>query len=252
MQRRFNYTGRKRIDRKDVRISLTSEEGDITFDANLDSLRKYDLPKDASVFVEAYRQTNWMRFHFGNIGAISPPHNRALAIFDSPEGIHFRVKVTASGTAHNILAEADGIPLLASDAVDDERTSLLPVKPQKGMKEVFRVDFSGTEPILLINSDIGSYTDIVTSPIFAGIAYPAILREILTRIVIVDEQEESDELDNWKSRWMKFCNLLPSVIPFVADGTDDDKTEWIDSVVSSFAKKIDAAKKFNAAWEGGS
>ncbi len=249
MQRRFNYTGRKRIDRKDVKISLTSEASEITFDANLDSLRKYDLPKDALVFVEAYRQTNWMRFHFGNIGAISPPNDRTLEIFDSPEGIHFRVKVTASGAAHSILAEADGIPLLASDVIDGERTSLLSVKPQKGMTEVFRVDFSGAEPILLINSDIGSYTDIVKSPIFAGIAYPAILREILTRVVIVEEQEEFDEVDNWKSRWMKFCNLLPSIIPFVDSGTVDEKTEWIDSVVSSFAKKIDAAKKFNAAWE---
>lgn len=249
MQRRFNYTGRKRINRKDVRISLTSEESEISFDANLDSLRKYDLPKDASVFVEAYRQTNWMRFHFGNVGSISPPHDRTLGIFDSPEGIHFRVKVTASGIAHNILAEADGIPLLAADAVDGERTPLLYVKPEKGMKEIFRVDFSGTEPILLINSDLGSYTDIVMSPLFAAIAYPAILREILTRIVIVEEQEEFDDLDNWKSRWVKFCKLLPSVIPFVADGTVDDKTDWIDGAVSSFAQKIGAAKKFNAAWE---
>ena len=251
MQRRFNYTGRKRINRKDVRISLTSEESEISFDANLDSLRKYDLPKDASVFVEAYRQTNWMRFHFGNVGLISPPHDRTLGIFDSPEGIHFCVKVTASGTAHNILAEADGIPLLAADAVDGERTPLLHVKPEKGMKEIFRIDFSGKEPILLVNSDIGSYTDIAMSPLFAAVAYPAILREILTRIVIIDDHEESDDQDNWQSRWLKFCKLLPSINSFVADGTPDDKADWIDSVVSAFAQKIDAAKKFNAAWEDG-
>ena len=79
MQRRFNYTGRKRIHRKDVKFSIVSVVNEIAFDANLDGLRNYDLPRDAFVFVEAYRQTNWMRFYFGTIGAISSPHPLAGA-----------------------------------------------------------------------------------------------------------------------------------------------------------------------------
>jgi hypothetical protein len=36
------------------------------------------LPTDAKVFVEAYRQTNWMRFDFGTIGAVQAPGDLLL------------------------------------------------------------------------------------------------------------------------------------------------------------------------------
>jgi hypothetical protein len=56
-----------RIQRKDVRVLLKENEGALSFDANLNGLTDYDLPPDASVFVEAYRQTVWMRFPFGSL-----------------------------------------------------------------------------------------------------------------------------------------------------------------------------------------
>ena len=95
MIRRFNYTNRIRILRKDVPIKLREEDGKIFFDADLSALKEYDLPLESFVFVEAYRQTNWMRFKFGQVGAITPEKNRHLSQFETPEGILFRVKVTA-------------------------------------------------------------------------------------------------------------------------------------------------------------
>ena len=70
MIRRFNYTDRLRIRRSDVRIVLRDENGKLEFDADLRALADYDLPPDSLVFIEAYRQTNWMRFPFGQLGAI--------------------------------------------------------------------------------------------------------------------------------------------------------------------------------------
>src|SRR5258708_5063469 len=106
MIRRFNYTDRLRIRRSDIRIVLREKDGQLEFDADLRSLAEYDLPPDSFVFVEAYRQTNWMRFDFGQLGAISPDANRVLSQFDSADGILFRVKVTPNGDTHTLLAEA--------------------------------------------------------------------------------------------------------------------------------------------------
>ena len=100
MIRRFNYTDRLRIRRSDVRIVLREEDGKLEFDADLRALADYDLPPDSLVFIEAYRQTNWMRFPFGQLGAILPGANRVLSQFDSPDGIQFRVKVTPNGDTH--------------------------------------------------------------------------------------------------------------------------------------------------------
>ena len=111
MLRRFNYTGRVRLLREDVKFKLKNESnGAWSFEATL-ALDEYELPNDALVAVEAYRQTSWMRFDFGTIGAILQPSDRQLTEFDSPEDILFRVRVTSPGTPEEphglLLAEAD-------------------------------------------------------------------------------------------------------------------------------------------------
>src|SRR6266571_2707793 len=95
MIRRINYTGRRRINREDVKIVIyDGNGGPAKFDARLE-LSSYSLPPDAIVFVEAYRQTFLMRFNFGSISRIELPSDRFLTEFESPEGILFRVKVTS-------------------------------------------------------------------------------------------------------------------------------------------------------------
>ena len=77
--RRLNYTGRKRIRQTDVRFVIHEDgSGSATFDGDLSGLGNCDLPADARVYVETYRQTSWMRFDFGTIEAISPPEDRRL------------------------------------------------------------------------------------------------------------------------------------------------------------------------------
>ena len=72
MQRRFNYTDRMRILQADARFSLKQGGGKWSFDAALD-LDDYDLPPESLVFVEAYRQTVWMRFAWARSGHAKHP-----------------------------------------------------------------------------------------------------------------------------------------------------------------------------------
>lgn len=249
MIRRLNYTGRLRIRRKDVRIALKKNDGTFSFDANLDALTTYELPPDAMVFVEAYRQTTWMRFPFGKVDAINAPSNRALSEFDTPEGILFRVKVTANGDAHTLLAEADRVPLVKQEQDEANRTPLLPVKGQKLGDEVFRVDFSGVRPLLLINSELGDWHSIAKSQAFASLASPAILREILTRVLIVDGHDDDASPDDWHSQWVRFANLSAGLGELPRRDAQDERFDWIDSAVAAFAKRMQMKDRFIKFWK---
>lgn len=251
MIRRFNYTDRIRIRRKDVHITLREENGKFAFDADLSALGDYELSPESFVFVEAYRQTNWMRFDFGQVGAITPAKNRDLSQFESPDGLLFRVKVTPNGDIHTLLAEADRIPLVRPEQDQGERTPLLPVKPQKLGDEIYRVDFSGDRPLLLINSDAGNYTDIGRAPAFVSLVYPSVFREILSRVLLIEKHEDDASSDDWKSQWVRFALFHPGLGELPNPEDTDGRADWIDRAVSAFAKQLQARAKFAEFWKGG-
>lgn len=248
MIRRLNYTNRKRIRRCDARITLRYNDGHLSFDADLSQLAAYGLPAESLVFVEAYRQTSWMRFPFGTVGALRPPPDRDLTEFDSPEGILFRVKVTHAGDSHRLLAEADQIPLAKPDEEDTAMQPLLPVKAQSLGDEVFRLDFSGDRPLLLINKDLGNYHAIAKHPAFAALVYPSVFREVLVRVLVVDKHKDDPSSDDWRSRWLEFAKLFPG-LGELPEGDDVDALyDWIDKSVAEFAQKLRARQKFEEFW----
>ena len=66
--RRFNYTGRQRIDHQHVSIELQEpDDGPPTFTAELD-LSKVTLPADSPVMIIAQRDRTAMRFPWGTAG----------------------------------------------------------------------------------------------------------------------------------------------------------------------------------------
>jgi len=248
--RRFNYTGRKRISLKDAKIYLKQDENKtIKFDAVL-SLTDYDLPDEASVSVEAYRQTSWMRFPCGKVEDIQLPTEEHLLDFDSPEGVLFRVRVTSQDEPVGLLlAEADQIrPRLPED--DDENSiSILPAKPDDSLgDQIFRVDFSD-RPILLINSRIGEWRSIALDPVFIALVLPAAMREILTRILRIDGYSDTENLTEWRSQWLSFSLSLPGVTDLPVDEDEEDRMDdWIEEAVASFCRRFDMYRHFKQYW----
>lgn len=187
--RRLNYTGRKRIIRKHVSITIhDSGNGHVpTFDASLD-LDSYPLAGSARVFVEAYRQTAFQRFDFGSVGALEPPENRQLDEFGAAEGVLFRVKVVeshadgagieanvaASSRPARILAQADQ---LRPDHAGKHR-SLLHLEPWDSRDEVWRLDIDeDTGPLLKISRHLApDRHSLVRSSQFVALALPELLR----------------------------------------------------------------------------
>lgn len=249
MIRRYNYTGRKAIDRSDTNVRI--EEHPLRFHAAL-ALGDYGLPADAKVFVEAYRQTNWMRFDFGTVGTVQPPGDLRLSEFDTREGLLFRVRVTATANPEGrLVAEADQIsPVHIQETGDETREPLLPIKPADLGDEVFRVDFTD-RPILLINSQFGDWRALARSPFFVSMALPQALREILTRVLHVEEYFETDDPSNWRARWLKFATTLPASSEPPAEEEEDRFDDWINDAVAAFARMHGIKNRFNIFWSGG-
>ncbi|MBI5945574.1 MAG: hypothetical protein HY864_14530 [Chloroflexi bacterium] len=249
MIRRFNYTKRKNISRKEFKIALNLNDGNLSFDADLSRLDSYDLPKGSLVFVEAYRQTNWIRFDFGQIGDIRPAEIRDLSLFDTHEGLLFRVKVTEAGEG-KLLAEADRIPFVLPDDKEIPLEPLLKIRPQNLGKEIYRIDYSDDRngPILLINSLSGNYERIGRNPAFISLVYPSVFREILRRIFYIEKYFEYTDRNDWRSRWLLFARSFPGAGEMPNKDESDQFDDWTDKVIEKFCKKIQVFERFSEFW----
>ena len=250
--RRLHYTGRKRLKLEDMRVSIQQPaDGECEFYADL-SFSKYELPPNALVFVEAYRQTSWMRFPYGTIGQLTPPQSRTLHEFGSAEGILFRVRVTSAGDSREglLLAEANRIHPKTPEQTDQLRISLLPTKPDSTLEEqVYRVDFSDG-PLLLINSRAGDWRGLARDPVFVSLTFPSIIREVLVRIFYVEQHFELEDLDDWRCQWLHFCSSFPGVEDPPNENDGDAIDEWVDGVVATFCRQSNIYQTFQEYWTG--
>jgi len=248
--RRLNYTGRKRLRQRELQFAIElPPTGAPRFTANLnfDSCR---LPANADVIVEAYRQTTWMRFRFGNVDDIRPLDDPTLTEFDSAEGILFRVRVTSPIDSKGLLlAEADRIrPRIGAEEEDANRIPLLPVKPDSDLgEEIWRLDFTD-RPILLINAAVGDWRALAKEPVFISLVYPAVLREILGRILYVEEYCETDDLDNWRSQWLLFATRVLGAGEPPTEDNKDRFDDWIDDSVEAFCRRFIMMNRFRTWW----
>jgi hypothetical protein len=249
MPRRFNYTNRQKINREDVSIRLRRNGEGLVFDADL-RLADYKLDKitpPPQVYVEAYRGASalWKRFDFGRFGTTRPPDDRSLNEFGVPEGILFRVKVSAAGddTLGRLLAEADRITPRLADEFDSPGQPLIQhVASNEIGDEVWRVDFGGVMPLLKINERVPMGVDqFLRDPQYRAVFAPVVMRQILTRILIIerDAGDEDDETD-WRQRWLQFARRLVSEnweIFEPNDGNLQTVEDWIDSAVEEFISR---------------
>ncbi len=255
--RKLNFTNRKRIRREDARISILEAGESFRVRAVL-HLADYGLPDDARVYVEAYRRMQYMRFDYGSPAKPKPVSDTLLSEFDSPAGIRFRVKVV-SGTAARglILAEADGISPRGEDDADDIIHDLLPIAADATWlgDEFWRVDFDGEQFQLNLNPQFGDLDRICRSPEFRAFVLPAILRDILVRIVLVDDYRDTDDEFDLRSRWLTFLSTLPGA-PALDDlhenGDSDEVYEWINQAIAVFCRHHQLRRQFSAgALKGG-
>lgn len=246
---RLNYTGRKKIFRHDISITVFDNNGILSFDADIKT-DHYRLPENAEIYVEAYRQAVWMRFPYGTIKNLKKPENRRLFEFDSLDGILFRVKITQSDGMHGkLFALADRIrPRKPEEGDAKKPDGILPVKSQE-MDCLWRIDFSDDRPVLLISKQAGSKDAICRSKEFISLVYPAAFREILCRLLI-DPPDDSDDMDNWRCQWKEFIKILPGIDDLPDHSEENQHEEWLDEAVDAFSRAQNVLNIFTTYWQG--
>lgn len=247
-RRRLNYTGRVKIARSHARISLrlTDEEMPPVFDLDLD-LADYDFPSDARVRIEAWRGHSVQRWNYGTVGRRDPPSDVDLRLTEVPASCQFRVSVIAADRTGRLLGASAPI------RPTQPHRSLLPLVEADDLgSEIWRVEFGAADapdqPELRVNSQVPGISEIVrTDPTFRALVMPAVLREVLTRMVSDDRSDPADE-EHPMHEWYRFAARLTS--PAGVNLPDDSaaRFEWVDAVVAAFAKSpLRAVTTYNKA-----
>jgi len=239
MKRTFNYTGRKKIERRDVSITIREERASLVFDAEV-RLAAYQFPRTAEIWLEAHRQNLWMQFPWGTVSALRVPADRKLAEFDVSDGILFRVRVVQpqGQEHHKLLGEADGINFIKVGEPTDRRRPLLEPVPEALDQQLWKLNFESDPPSLLVNIDAKpSWRVMARSPHFISLVYPEVLRRLLTRALVQDKWTEDDEEGGWTTDWMRFARNLGVPWPPPAPDLQPDCEVWIDDAVAAFARR---------------
>lgn len=244
---RLNFTGRRRISHDHVKISVATQDPQITFSARM-SLETYGFPATATLIVEAYRQLELCRFEFGTVTRPIPPPICRLAEFGTLDGVKFRLKVVSSDKPHGrLLGVADRIVAI-NEALDrTRRIPLLNVKGHDLGREIWKLDFTD-EPILLINYRLANKHALARSSVFQAMVLPEVLRAILNRVLLVDQYRYFEDEDDWAARWLRFASSFPGVGDVPDDPDMDLDMEWIDSAVSAFCQWRGTDRLFREFW----
>lgn len=236
MKRRINYTDRKRIPGERVSLNLIEHDGQKSFDANL-NLDGLGLANHACIYLESYHKTDYMRYAFGTVEHIQKPQNTDLGFLGRIENLRFRLKIVdESGDRGLILAVADRIRPEGADEI----RSILTVEFKDLGHQVWRVSFDGNEPILELNSTVPFIRDKAKADyrLFFYV-YPAVIREILTNMILIDGIPDLDDAEEWEQDWMGFAyrygGEYPEILDRSQDGFDENEIRgWVERVVTEF------------------
>lgn len=244
MIRRINHTGRRRILREHVSIVVDDRRKPATFTAQL-ALDSFKFNSDARVVVEAYRGSGglWTGYDWGRVSALRKPATAMLDGFDSVEGLLFRVRVIAVHEPHKILGEADKIPFVLAGEAPTKKQWLIKTRSADLEDLVWDVDFDAEPPELRVNSSLGNWQVVAHDKAFRALVYPAMLREILTRILFVEEWSGDADPGDWRAKWIKFGHKLA---PGYSDSLDDENEKWefIDVAANAIAREVHATEGF--------
>lgn len=239
-QRRFNYTGRKPLSKERCEIVLTrTEEGRLVHTAQF-TLDDLTLPPDGKVVVEAIHEHAFQRFEYGTVAALQPPEDRSLSQFTAGELVRFVVKVIQEDGENLglIAAESSSLRPEVEGESPGSRVSLLPVRKSTILGQLpWRLAFDES-PVLLVNASAGDWRAFAQRLEFACLVYPAVCREIITRLLLLEGFRDEEDTSSWQGQWLRFAVKLVKCSPPPKNADNDEQLQWIEDVVAAFAAKM--------------
>ena len=249
--RRFNYTGRRKIPESDVQVELLQGDGSrLAFRMHLNLKSVLPLRTDSRVIVEAYDGPLFERFEAGPATELVA-FSGELESFTARQSPLFRIKIVeASDPKGRIAAHARSIRATLPGE-DGSARSLLHVTARRLGELVYKIEFpeEGHDyPTLVVNEAIAQPDDIgakalARHPIFVSVVMPQAVRDVLTRLLLIEEVDPDPNEDSWRGKWIAFAERLAgSPSPDYADPAI--ARDWIETVVEAFARRIQALERF--------
>lgn len=241
MLRKLNFTSRAKIAQSSIRIALKRDsDGVLAFDPAID-VGAVTAPPDARVFIEAWHRTSYMRFDLGTVAALTIPADRRLVDIEGTS-VRFRIKVV--GPDHRILAVADDIRVSDRPPGEGTNSPLLPVQFNDALdQQAWRIAFEPDLPVLELNSRIANIDAIAKDDsLFFALVYPAAVREILTRILVIEQFDAFEATNDWWNLWIRWASRYTTT-PVPVDA--DDAPRWIEEVVGSFCSQHRVVDRVN-------
>lgn len=276
--RTFNYTGRKRIRRRQVEVGFgTGDDG--VYDGSIDikiDIASDNFPDDAKVYVEATGAKGaYKRFDFGTTKQIFPPEDVYLpwlqnASVNAKEDIIrntiFKVKVVdSSDGSGRLLGFADR---LKPESVAGTELGLFKQQAKNDMgHRLWQLEFEEDGPIMYMNSDIVDNAQYVyRGSMFKLSVIPAVYKEILMHLFVQNRPANLDEVINtcpWSDPyWINFITVGVAKDIIGNDDTDSEtdyenvppemdhdairmRVEKIEMEVDRFSQQ----SNFNSCWD---
>lgn len=245
MQRTFNYTQRRKIEKKEAQFSFEKDSLDSpVFNAHF-SLDTTLYPSEAVIYVEAYYKETRQRFDYGSVANIQPPKSRVLDKLDLTGPIKFRVLIVDERESHGLLL-ASGDDFRADDSDDDDRSSILPVRKRDLGQLTWKVEFeTGSMPELCVNNAIPDVIEKVKSdPVFQSLILPSALKQVLVYYLWNEEDEDNDNYQ----QWLSFAEMLADKKPSTVDVIE--LLTWVDEVVENFSSRFDLTDRLMHSMRG--
>lgn len=239
-KKRINSTGRKRIGRECIDISILESAPNEPLKAKIAlNLKDGEFPDTASVALEAYHRSSGMRFDCGTVSALSIPDVLVLSEVDRSGSVLFRLKVVDNESEPGrILGSAERLKPKSEDDSEGRR-SIFPILYRDLRNDVWKVEIEqGDVPKLIINKRIPGFSHrLLESPMMQGLLLPSALRYVLKELVRTSETGEEDEESSWKDEWLEYCrNELGMETDPREIHEDSLKEDWIDDALQRFCE----------------
>lgn len=238
MSRRFNYTGRRKLDRSNVRIRVHEAKGEAPQSFTADVKLPADMKLDplARVYVEAYIGASTMRFDFGTVASLSAPEDCLLTDIDEGAPVLFRVRVVdETENIGRLLASANGI---RPEGEEDgkHRKSLLPLRSCDLGEEIWQLKYDADAGFeLAVNNRVPDIMERLKSDAtLMGLVYPEVVRQIARRIWEEGAPDDADWLVDWKTWLEELFGRSVSV---------DDESD-IDEIADDMARNFAARYRY--------
>jgi hypothetical protein len=239
MKRTLNFTGRSKIAREEVFITLDeSQSPAVSFDVEFGDLGRF--PPNSRIYVEAYYKETLQRFDYGTVGSVHKPEDRFLTQIDMTGSILFRVRVVDErGQIGLLLGAAEG---LRPDGGEDEQNneSLMVLKTKDLIAVPWKVEVmpDGSKPILYVNNRIpDALARVKSDPSFFALIMPGALHQVLHRLLFEEPDDDDLEAADMRNNWIEMATDLEGTPPRLED--QEEAESWIDRVVESFCKRYE-------------